>query len=65
MMKEFIDTSKRLVKSVTDRLVDELDAGFTTIKQVANGLPIFVSIEKSDKFKVQYDEMHHLSQAPP
>lgn len=58
-MKYFLDKGKTLITSTADKLTEELDTRFSSIKQIVNGLPIFVSLEKSGKFKTEYDEKHY------
>ncbi len=40
--------------------LEEVSSNFSTLKDVVNGLPLFMSIEKSDKYKnEEYDEKHY------
>lgn len=58
-MKDLIGKGKTFITSVGDKFTETLDSGFSNIKQIVNGLPVFVSLEKSSKFKVEYDEKHY------
>ena len=44
---------------VSDKFTDELSTSFSSIKDIVNGLPVFVSLEKSANFKTEYDEKHY------
>jgi len=59
-MQNFLKKGMNAVRSVTDKATDELAASYLIVKEKVNGLPIFVSAEKSDKYSdIQYDEKHY------
>jgi hypothetical protein len=58
-MKKFLDKGKGLLSSVTNKVTEDFSAGFTVVKEMVNGLPIFVSLEKSSNFDIEYDEKHY------
>ncbi|WP_039989382.1 hypothetical protein [Paraglaciecola arctica] len=62
-MKELFTKAKQVVSSKLDIIVSELDSGMKMVKEVVNGLPIFVSLEHVDNDKVEYDE-NVLTQSP-
>jgi hypothetical protein len=60
LMKDFFKKSLSAVRLVADKAGDELASGFSIVKEKVNGLPIFMSIEKSTKYTdIQYDEKHY------
>ena len=60
-MKDFLKKSLKAVRLAADKTTDELAVSYSIVKEKVNGLPIFVSIEKSNKFSgEQYDEKHYL-----
>lgn len=58
-MKDIFTKAKKAVSSKLDIIVSELDSGMKIVKEVINGLPIFVSLERIDYEKVEYDEKHY------
>jgi len=59
-MQNFLKKGMDAVRSVTDKATEELSSGYSIVKEKVNGLPIFVSAEKSDKYDdIQYDEKHY------
>jgi len=59
-MKTFLKKGLSAVRSITDKATEEITSGCSIIKEKVNGLPIFVSAEKSDKYlDIQYDEKHY------
>ena len=58
-MKDLIDKGKNFIAMVGDKFTDELSTGFSSIKDIVNGLPIFISLEKSNSFQTEYDEKHY------
>ena len=59
-MQNFLKKGMEAVRSVTDKATDELAVGYSIVKEKVNGLPIFISLEKSEKYDdIQYDEKHY------
>jgi len=59
-MKNFLKKGLDSVRSVADKATEELSSGYSIVKKKVNGLPIFVSAEKSDKYNdTRYDEKHY------
>jgi len=58
-MEKLINTCKTLMTSLGDKLSGDIGIKFSNIKEIVNGLPIVVSLEKSHNFKVEYDEKHY------
>lgn len=59
-MQSFLKKGLEAVRSVADKATEELSSGYSIVKEKVNGLPIFVSAEKSDKYNdIQYDEKHY------
>lgn len=58
-MKHLIDKGKTVINSVTERVSEELIHGLSLVKEVVNGLPVFISSEKSLKYDEQFDEKHY------
>ena len=62
-MKDFFKKSLEAVRLAADKTSDELAVSYSIVKEKVNGLPIFVSVEKSNKFSgEQYDEKHYFVQ---
>lgn len=59
-MQSFLKKGLDAVRSVADKATEELSSGYSIVKEKVNGLPIFVSAEKSDKYNdIEYDEKHY------
>jgi hypothetical protein len=59
-MQNFIKKGLDAVRSVADKTSEELVSSYSIVKEKVNGLPIFVSAEKSSKYHgKQYDEKHY------
>jgi hypothetical protein len=59
-MKEFLKKGIDTARSVVEKTTSELENGYSTLKEMVNGLPVFVSIEKSDKYRdMPFDEKHY------
>jgi len=58
-MKDLFAKAKQAVSTKLDIIVSELDSGMKMVKEVINGLPIFVSLEHIDNDKVEFDEKHY------
>lgn len=58
-MKDIFAKAKQAVSSKLDIIISELDSGMKMVKEVINGLPIFVSLERIGNDKVEYDEKHY------
>jgi hypothetical protein len=58
-MKDFLNKGKKMFGSMTDKVSEELTTRFALVKEVVNGLPVFVSSQKSSKYKTDYDEKHY------
>lgn len=60
VMQNLFEKGVEVVRSVADKAADELVTGYSIVKKKVNGLPIFMSVEKSGKFDdIQYDEKHY------
>ena len=68
-MKTFLKQTKDTISSRFDSFINDLDAGMKTIKTVVEGLPVLVSLERSQTKDKNWDEKHyfvipnHLSEA--
>jgi len=59
-MQNFLKKGVNAVRSAAEKTTEELSSSYALIKEKVNGLPIFVSAEKSDKYNnIQYDEKHY------
>ena len=59
-MKNYLKKGIEAVRSVADKATDELAIGYSIVKEKVNGLPLFISVENSEKFhQIQYDEKHY------
>jgi len=59
-MQNFIKKGLDAVRSVADKTSEELVSSYSIVKEKVNGLPIFISAEKSNKYHgEQYDEKHY------
>ncbi|MGH1543902.1 MAG: hypothetical protein ACRBHB_26120 [Arenicella sp.] len=58
-MKELFKKGKDVLNSATDKLSVEMESGMSIVKDVINGLPIFVSFERSTKYQAEFDEKHY------
>jgi len=59
-MQNFLKKGMNAVRSATDKATDELAASYLIVREKVNGLPIFVSAEKSSKYSdIEYDEKHY------
>jgi len=59
-MKEFLKKGFDSARSVVDKTSEEIESGYSTLKEMVNGLPILSSIEKSSKYSgQQFDEKHY------
>jgi len=59
-VKKFLKIGIEAVRTVADKTTDEIAASYSIVKEKVNGLPIFISIEKSNKYSgEQYDEKHY------
>lgn len=59
-MQNFLKKGLTAVRTVADKATEELTSGFTLVKEKVNGLPIFVSAEKSNNYDdIEYDEKHY------
>jgi len=59
-MKEFFKKGIDSARSVVETTTEEIESGYSTLKEMVNGLPIFASIEKSKKHEgLQFDEKHY------
>lgn len=56
---DLLDKSKKALSTATDKVVEEFNSGFATVKEMVNGLPVFVSLEQSSKYHTEYDEKHY------
>jgi len=59
-MKKLFSEGMKSASTFTDKAINEVSQKFSLIKEVVNGIPFFVSSEKTDLFgKKQYDERHY------
>jgi len=58
-MKSLLDKSKEIISSTADSVMSEFESGMKMVKEVVNGLPVFVSFERSSEYKIEYDEKHY------
>ncbi len=62
-MKELFDKAKKLLTPKVDSLIDELNSsvnsGMKMVSEVINGLPVFVSFERTLGTTQKYDEKHY------
>ncbi len=59
-MKDYLKKGVEVLRSVGDRVGDELSSGLSLVKERVDGLPIFVSSESSEIYTdIQYDEKHY------
>ncbi|BFM18096.1 hypothetical protein R50073_42790 [Maricurvus nonylphenolicus] len=59
-MKHYLKKGIDAVSPLFDRAVEEITANISSVKEIVNGLPVFVSLEKSDKYQdTEYDEKHY------
>jgi hypothetical protein len=59
-MQNFFKKGLNVVRSVADKATGELAANYSIVKEKVNGLPVFISAEKSDKYDdIEYDEKHY------
>jgi len=59
-MQNFIKKGLDAVRSVANKTSEELASSYSIVKEKVNGLPIFISAEKSSKYHgKQYDEKHY------
>jgi hypothetical protein len=59
-VKNFLKKGIEAVRTVADKTTDEIASSYSIVKEKVNGLPIFISIEKSNKYSgEQYDEKHY------
>lgn len=60
VMQNFLKKGLDAVRSVTDKASEEIASGYAIVKEKVDGLPVFVSAEKSDKYNdTLYDEKHY------
>lgn len=59
-MHKYFKKGLDFARSIADKASEELSSGFELVKEKVNGLPVFVSAEKSDKYSgTEYDEKHY------
>ena len=58
-MKDLLGRAKKLANAKADSILSELDNGFKSAKEVVAGLPIFISLERSQNTQCDYDEKHY------
>lgn len=58
-MTNLLDKGKKILSSTADAVLNEFESGMKMVKEVVNGLPVFISFERSSKYKVEYDEKHY------
>lgn len=59
-MKKIFSEGLKSASLLTDKAIYEVSQKFSLVKEMVNGIPFFVSAEKTDKYGVkQYDERHY------
>jgi len=59
-MRKLLKKGMDAVRFAAEKASEELVSGYSIVKEKVNGLPIFVTAEKSDKYEdIQYDEKHY------
>ncbi|MFC1749024.1 hypothetical protein ACFL2V_09490 [Pseudomonadota bacterium] len=59
-MKNLFNAGLKSVTSLADKTMGEVAQKFSLVKDVVNGIPFFVSSEKTSKYgEIQYDERHY------
>lgn len=58
-MKYLFEKSKDSIACLGEAFSDKLSSGFYFLRDCINGLPVFVSVEKSVHFDTEYDEKHY------
>lgn len=58
-MKTYIEQGKQVLNLLTVKTAQEFSSGLRVVKDVVSGLPVWVSLERTKKYKVQYDEKHY------
>jgi hypothetical protein len=59
-MKRYLQKGIEAVSPLLDKAFEEVSANISSFREVVNGLPVFVSLEKSDKYAdTEYDEKHY------
>lgn len=60
-MKETLTKGFNSISLAAEKAVDGISSGFTLLKEKVNGLPIFISLERSSEFENEqpYDEKHY------
>ena len=60
-MKETINKGFKSISLAAEKAIDGISSGFTLLKEKVNGLPIFISLERSSDYKNEelFDEKHY------
>jgi hypothetical protein len=58
-MKELYIKTKEVLNSKLESIINDIDSGMKLVKEVVNGLPIFVSVERDSSSTIFYDEKHY------
>jgi len=58
-VKNIFERVKKVFGTASSKLAVEVESGIKIVKEVVNGLPIFVSLERLDDPKQEYDEKHY------
>lgn len=59
-MKRYIQKGIDTVSPLLDKTVEEISSNISTFKEMVDGLPVFISLEISDKYSnEEYDEKHY------
>ncbi|GDY28008.1 hypothetical protein AHAT_38980 [Agarivorans sp. Toyoura001] len=58
-MNKIFDKSKSALSTATDKIREEFDSGIKIVRDVVNGLPVIVSLERTEAAKQKYDEKHY------
>lgn len=59
-MKRYIQKGIDTVSPLLDKAVEEISSNISIFKEMVDGLPVFISLEQSDKYSnKEYDEKHY------
>lgn len=59
-MKRYLQKGINTVSPLLNKALEEISSSVLSFKDVVDGLPVFVSLEKSDKYQnIEYDEKHY------
>ncbi len=59
-MKRYLQKGIDAVSPLLDKAAEEVSINISSFKEMVNGLPVFASLEKSDRYQdAEYDEKHY------